>query len=400
MNPEACVPSPGLVRAAPAAAWPGPATTAADLLDRVIAAGDLDRQVSAALPWLWHGFLGPGKITLLTSQWKSGKTTLLALLLARMGQGGQLAGLPVAQGKAFVISEESAADWRLRFGQLGIGDNVHLLCRPFVAQPNMDQWLALIETAAAMYDRHGTGLVVFDSLAQFLPAHAENSAGALLECLTPLQRLTAHGMCVCLAHHPHKGKTIAGQAARGSSALPSFVDILMEMGHVTHPDNADRRRRLVAFSRYDETPRHLLIELQPDGSDYTVVQNTPEVASSKSWQGVLHVLSEAYARLTRQDILDRWPDDYDRPEASTLWRWLDRAVTLGHVRQEGSGRPNDRFRYWLPERQEMMRPENATPEQMQAWNQRYLAEITERLKLKGDPARPSEPADKDRTGEN
>jgi hypothetical protein len=45
--------------------------------------------------------------------------------------------------------------------------------------------------------------------------------GALLECLTPSQRLTAAGMAVLLPHHPHKGKTVAGQAARGSGALPS-----------------------------------------------------------------------------------------------------------------------------------------------------------------------------------
>src|SRR5207249_5540967 len=41
--------------------------------------GEQDRQPR----WLWHGLLGPGKLTLLTSLWKSGKTTLLAHLLAR-----------------------------------------------------------------------------------------------------------------------------------------------------------------------------------------------------------------------------------------------------------------------------------------------------------------------------
>src|SRR5438309_6708988 len=61
--------------------------------------------------WLWHGYLGPGKMTLLTSQWKSGKTTLVSLLLARMAGGGALAGLPVAAGRAAVISEESPQLW-------------------------------------------------------------------------------------------------------------------------------------------------------------------------------------------------------------------------------------------------------------------------------------------------
>src|SRR5262249_25277614 len=35
----------------------------------------------APLEWLWHGIIARGNLTLLTSRWKSGKTTLLAGLL-------------------------------------------------------------------------------------------------------------------------------------------------------------------------------------------------------------------------------------------------------------------------------------------------------------------------------
>src|SRR5213076_922164 len=145
-------------------------------------------------------------------------------------------------------------------------------------------WLALIETAAAMRHRHGTELLVIDALSYFLPAHSENSSGALLECLTPLQRLTSAGMSVLLPHHPRKGKTVAGQAARGSGALPSFVDIIIEMGYYSHPDDLDRRRRLMAFSRHEQTPRHLLIELKADGTDYVVLHSGVEAAFGESWQ--------------------------------------------------------------------------------------------------------------------
>jgi hypothetical protein len=364
--------------------WPAAPRTVAELRNRVLAVRDLDRQQFTSPHWLWQGYLGAGKVTLLTSQWKSGKTTLAALLLARMQQGGQMAGLPVAPSKALVISEESAADWRLRLGRLAVRDQHDLLCRPFLTQPTMEQWLQLIETAALMHEHDGTGLVVIDSLAQFLPAHAENSAGALLECLTPLQRLTTAGMAVLLLHHPHKGKTLAGQAARGSGALPSFVDILMEMGHYTHPEDPDRRRRLVAFSRYDETPRHLLMELEADGSDYTLLQTGPDETLPDNWQGVLSVLDEAYTKLTRSEILANWPEDFQKPDASTLYRWLDRAVAQGQVRQQGSGLRRDPFRYWLPERDELMRPDNGTHEEMQAWSLRCRDEIVERLDLKNE----------------
>src|SRR5260370_30342678 len=58
-----------------------------------------------------------------------------------------------------------------------------------------------------------------------------------------------------------------------------------------------------------------------------------------------------------------------------LWRWLSRAVAQGVVRHEGSGRPHDPFRYWLPARQEMMRPDGGTAEEMQAWNDRCAAAL-------------------------
>ena len=37
--------------------------------------------------WLWDGYLAAGLVTLLTSRWKTGKTTLVSLLLARIGAG-------------------------------------------------------------------------------------------------------------------------------------------------------------------------------------------------------------------------------------------------------------------------------------------------------------------------
>jgi hypothetical protein len=230
-----------------------------------------------------------------------------------------------------------------------------------------------------MRQRHGTDLVVIDSLAHFLPAHTENSASALVECLTPLQRLTTDGVSVLLPHHPRKGKTVAGQASRGSGALPGFVDIIIEMGYYSHPDDLDRRRRLVAFSRHDQTPRHLLIELLPDGTDYVVLQSGVDAAFGESWQAVLQVLTRACTKQTRHEILENWPDGYDRPDSTTLWRWLGRAVAQGVVRQEGAGHSSDPFRYWLPAREEWMRPDGGTPEEMQAWNNRILRQMFDGL---------------------
>jgi hypothetical protein len=131
----------------------------------------------------------------------------------------------------------------------------------------------------------------------------------------------------------------------------------------------------LAFSRHDQTPRQLLIELQADGKDYGELQSGVEAALGESWQAVVDVLTAAHSKLTRQEIRARWPEDYAKPDRPTLWRWLSRGVAQAVVRQQGTGRLNDPFRYWLPERQDMMRPDGASREEMQAWNDRWVAEL-------------------------
>src|SRR5450755_3582489 len=42
-----------------------------------------DLKPEAQPDWLWQGYLRPGAVTLLTSLWKSGKSTLLSVLLSR-----------------------------------------------------------------------------------------------------------------------------------------------------------------------------------------------------------------------------------------------------------------------------------------------------------------------------
>src|SRR5947209_2064835 len=89
---------------------------------REVWSSELEAAVPGTMNWLWHGYLGPGNVTLLTSQWKSGKTTLVSVLLARRAQGGQVAGRAVAAGKTAVVPEEALSQWKLRRRKLDWGD--------------------------------------------------------------------------------------------------------------------------------------------------------------------------------------------------------------------------------------------------------------------------------------
>jgi AAA domain len=217
--------------------------------------------------WLWRGLVAAGKLTLFTSLWKSGKTTLLAHFLARRRAGGEFLGLAVAAGGSLVVSEEPSDLWPMRRRRFGLGPELGVLTRPFAGRATLADFRQLHDQIIGLRRERALDLVVFDSLAMFLPAATENNAGVMVDALGPFLALADAGLAVWLLHHPSKGEPALGQAARGSGALSASVDIILEMRH-PGGDPFTRRRRLFGWSRYDETPQQLLIELSPDGSHY------------------------------------------------------------------------------------------------------------------------------------
>ncbi|MBI3410588.1 MAG: AAA family ATPase [Planctomycetes bacterium] len=310
---------------------------------------------TAAKPvsWLWEGYAAPGQITLLTSQWKSGKTTLLSLLLARRIAGGTLAGRAVAPGGTIIVSEESATLWGRREQKLGFGDNNCFFCRPYGGKPSFEQWLDMLGRLERLHQEHGLNLAIIDSLTSLLPVRDENRATPMVEALDPLRRLTEKGLASILVHHPKKGVTIEGQAARGTGALTSFVDITLEMARPR--SGGERRRRLVGHSRFEETPAGVLMELEPDGRDYRVLDESLPDDFTANWDYLRMVLEDADDKYTRSRILEDWPADFPKPSPVSLWRWLERAAAENRVCREGTGRKRKPFRYWLPAKEAQWR---------------------------------------------
>ena len=304
--------------------------------------------------WLWQGYLAPGAVTLLTSWWKAGKTTLLSVLLSKLKTGGQLAGLPVTPGRALILTEESPDLWSRRSRQLAFGDHHGWICRPFQGKPRQADWLNLLDQILDLHRERGLSLVAIDPLAAFLPGRTENDAATMLEGLAPLQRLTSVGLSVCGLHHPRRAKSPAGRAARGSGALPSFADILIEMRWYRRAAEQDRRRRLIALSRFPETPRQLVIEWTADGTDYLGHGTFLEEELASHWDNLRLILERAWEKFTREDILQRWPSE-PVPSPTTLNRWLELAVAQGLVRKDRTGHRQDPFRYWLPAKEDEWR---------------------------------------------
>src|SRR5436190_1586116 len=74
-------------------------------------------------------------------------------------------------------------------------------------------------------------LLVVDTLPQWagLRGDSENSSGAALEAIEPLQRATAAGVGVVLVRHDRKGSGEVGESARGSTAFGGAVDVILQL---------------------------------------------------------------------------------------------------------------------------------------------------------------------------
>ncbi|MBI3407910.1 MAG: AAA family ATPase [Planctomycetes bacterium] len=305
---------------------------------------EVESMPESAADWLLPGFIARRNMTLLTSMWKAGKTTLLAHLLARRVGGQPLFGLPVAPGKTVVISEEPRSLWAERCRQFQFGGQLCFFLQPFPHLPSAEEWRGLIGRVGQLRAEHGIDFLVVDSVTHFL--RAETASSGVHDFIMPVRDLTGRGMAALFMHHPRRKGAGEGNAGRGHGAIHSEVDISIEMRHAGN-NLESRARRFFCMSRHAVTPRHFDFELNADGADYSVRPAGDDDGFNEQWDVLRMVLEEAPQKLTRRDIFEDWPDDYPKPCLATLWLWLKSAVAAGLVRVEGTGMKSDPFRYWV-----------------------------------------------------
>jgi hypothetical protein len=138
------------------------------------------RPLAAEMNWLWRGYLAPGQLTLLTSLWKSGKTTLLSIRLSRLQEDGELLGLPVRPARALVLSEEGTDLWQRRRQRLVFGAHTDLISRPFAGKPSDADWRASIDHAGTVLGTEGGRLLAIDTVATLLPSGVEANADCMV----------------------------------------------------------------------------------------------------------------------------------------------------------------------------------------------------------------------------
>jgi hypothetical protein len=299
------------------------------------------------LHWLWHGLIARGNVTLFTSLWKTGKTTLLTGLLQQFAAGGTFIGQAVSPARALVVSEERRATWADRVERMPIGDHCRLLPRPFPRRPTPDEWDDLIDVAVEMQKTGHLDILVIDPLAKFLPGKTDTDLNTLQTMLDPLQRLTDAGAGVVLLHHPRKKPAEEGSSARGHGGLLGLVDIIVELRKFGRLRSDSRKRKLFAMSRFPETPEQLVYEWDAEGR-FVFMGNPLETRFQENWDVLRSLLAKRKQAVTHQELLMDWPAELTRPSPAALYEWLNRAYDQKLVRRKGVGQKADPYRYRLP----------------------------------------------------
>jgi hypothetical protein len=296
----------------------------------------------SSIPWLWEGVLAEGAVTLLSAPEKIGKTTLLSLLLDRRRLGGELLGRTVYPGKTILCSEENRQLWALRQPPLDFGPDL-LFLEPPGPFPMRGRWNRFINDVYELcFPEPVFDLIVIDTAVNFLPLVDRNKR-TLRWALATLGQIAGLPAAVL----------VLNQSRNVHRPLAAFADIVIEMtiprGHSPlspHGKGAGgegtRRRTFTGVGRYPETLQSVVAELNPEGTDYVLLPETP-APHPPLLSTLQKLLVESPTPLTCRELIDRWPAPAPRPDS--LWRTLARGVQLGLFTVAGKGTKSEPFRF-------------------------------------------------------
>jgi hypothetical protein len=306
---------------------------------------------SSQLTWqgsgkaVWEGFLNEGEVTLLTSLWKAGKTTLIAHLLKVTERGGKFCGLDVLAARVLYISEEHANLWIRRRDELGLADHIEFLLRPFRLKPTWEQWTAFLEHVRRLCVERSFQVVIVDTLAALWPVKRENDASEVQAALMPLQDAIGTAACL-LNHHNRKSGGDEATAARGSGALCAFADTIVEMARFDPIDKQCCKRVLTGYGRHPETPKELVVELQIGG--YVALGDKQETSRQDLDQTIKDRLPQQPPGLTVKELEADWREGKDEcPRHDTLLDVLHHGAEASPPLwvRTGEGRKGDPYRF-------------------------------------------------------
>ena len=284
--------------------------------DLATESGDLE------IEWYWDGYIGRGLKTELSAFWKAGKTTLIIELLKCLVSGQPFVGRQTKPIKVFLISEESKIAWIDRRTKKGL-KGFEIKCKPFKRKVNRAEWERYLEKLATYCKENKFDLVIFDTISDFWPIFKEEDPVDVKDALRPMNYLLEAGLGTLVVHHFSRKGAREGGAGRGSGALPSDMDIVIDFMRFA-PDNDHDTRRILkgGNSRFEETPRELVIELTNSG--YTAIGDSKsEVFKEENLATLCEILPESPNSVTVKELIEGWQGESKAPNKGTFSRWLN-----------------------------------------------------------------------------
>jgi hypothetical protein len=291
------------------------------------------QQAPKSIPWIWDGILADSAVTLLSAPEKTGKTTLLSLLLDRRRAGGELLGRTVYPGKTVVCTEERYQLWNLRQPPLDFGPDLTFL-HPNGDNPTRRHWNRTVNDVCEVLEREeGFDLLVIDTAVSFLPL-ADRNKRNLQWSIGQLGFLTKLPTTVL----------VLNQSRTVHRPLAAYADIVIEM-KIPRNEGPTRRRTITGVGRYPETLQKANAELNAAGTDYVLLPDTP-APHPPVLTTLQKLLSESPDPLTHRELLARRPGP--PPHEGSLWRTIGRGVEMGLFTVEGKGTKTEPFRFgWV-----------------------------------------------------
>lgn len=286
----------------------------------------------AKVDWIWEGYLARGHLTFFSALWKVGKSTLIAYLLKALQEGKEFAGQPVTPTKVLILSEESETIWARRREDLGLTGDIYVHCRPTKLKLDHKQWLTLLELEEKFCTEKGINLFIIDTISTFWPTRDEGNNPEIDAALIPLNVFYEKDICVMTVHHFRKSGGDQGTATRGGGGIGSRADILIECSRLDAENPNDTQRVLRTYSRFEESPPELVVELV--GDEYLPRGTRSEVSKEAKLQIVLHTL-QGQGDLTVNEILDNWDTESKKPVPRTIRNYMESLLQDGRVIQSG-----------------------------------------------------------------
>jgi hypothetical protein len=302
---------------------------------------EIAARTSAQTLWLAKPWLAAGAITEVMGKIKAaGKTTWTLALCKQVLEGGVFLGERCFPASIVYLTEQPPTSFRkaLERARLLNSRGLHVVFHnKVVGQP----WPLVADMVLREADRYRAGVIVVDTLAPFANMHgdSENSAGAALEAMRPLQQWASTHRGVISVRHERKAGGDTSDAGRGSSALSGAADIVLTLRRVD--GNRPRLRQISSVGRFDETPDKLMVTLNDEG-EYEAVGDS-DAAAQATRQRVLAALPTTEAAALPVKTLHEAVADLGRTQ---LYDILKSLVDDGAARRTGSGKAGDATRYW------------------------------------------------------